>query len=192
MTQRIFSKKIQQIILYNNSCQKKKIRKRILELRKQKFTKQYKINCNLVLKLIKKFELKRPIIGGYYPVNYEIDCLEILNFLERKKYLISLPVIKIKNSMKFFKWSSNDPLKISKYGIPEPFGLKSVDPDILLVPIVAFDKNFYRVGYGGGYYDRFISKIKKKKEFLLLDQPFLFKKQINLMLISMIKSLILS
>ena len=78
--------------------------------------------------------------------------------------------------MKFFKWSSNDPLKISKYGIPEPFGLKSVDPDILLVPIVAFDKNFYRVGYGGVYYDRFIRKIKKKKRVFTIGLAFSFQK----------------
>ena len=78
--------------------------------------------------------------------------------------------------MKFFKWCSKDPLKISKYGIPEPFSLKSVDPDILLVPIVAFDKNFYRIGYGGGYYDRFISKIKKKKRVLTIGLAFSFQK----------------
>ena len=155
---------------------KKNIRKKIFKLRKQNFKKKYKINNNLILKLIKKFKAQRPVIGGYYPVKYEIDCLRILNFLEKKKYTISLPVIKFKNSMKFFKWCSNDPLKISKYGIPEPFSPRSVDPDILLVPIVAFDKNFYRIGYGGGYYDRFISKIKKKKRVLTIGLAFSFQK----------------
>ena len=67
-------------------------------------------------------------------------------------------------------------MKISKYGIPEPFSLKPVDPDILLVPVVAFDKNFYRIGYGGGYYDRFISKIKKKKRVLTIGLAFSFQK----------------
>ena len=155
---------------------KKNIRKKILKLRKQNFKKKYKINNNLILKLIKKFKVKRPVIGGYYPVKYEIDCLEMLSYLEKKKYPISLPVIKTKNSMQFFKWCSNDPLKISKYGIPEPFSLKPVDPDILLVPVVAFDKNFYRIGYGGGYYDRFISKIKKKKRVLTIGLAFSFQK----------------
>ena len=155
---------------------KKNIRNKILKLRKKKFKKKYKINSNLILKLIKKFKVRRPIIGGYYPVKYEIDCLEMLSYLEKKKYPISLPVIKTKNSMQFFKWCSNDPLKISKYGIPEPFSLKPVDPDILLVPVVAFDKNFYRIGYGGGYYDRFISKIKKKRKSFNYRTSFFFSK----------------
>ena len=155
---------------------KKNIRKKFLKLRKQKFKKKNKIDNNLILKLIKKFKVQRPVIGGYYPVKYEIDSLEILRFLEKKKYPTSLPVIKNKNSMKFFKWCSNDPLKISKYGIPEPLNLKSVDPDILLVPLVAFDKNFYRIGYGGGYYDRFISKIKKKKKILTIGLAYSFQK----------------
>ncbi len=75
---------------------KKKIRKQILFLRKKKYKSKFKINKNLILNIIKKFKGSNAIIGGYYPVNYEIDCLDILNFLEKKKYLISLPVIKKK------------------------------------------------------------------------------------------------
>ena len=67
--------------------------------------------------------------------------------------------------MDFFKWSSKEPLSINKYGIPEPVSDKVVYPDILLVPIVAFDKNFNRIGYGGGFYDRYIKKIKKNNSF---------------------------
>ena len=63
--------------------------------------------------------------------------------------------------MDFFEWSSKEPLSINKYGIPEPTSNKIKFPDVLLVPLLAFDKNLNRVGYGGGYYDRYISKIKK-------------------------------
>ena len=66
--------------------------------------------------------------------------------------------------MDFYKWSFSDPLKINKYGIPEPEKSKIVYPDILLIPLVAFDKNLNRLGYGGGYYDRLIEKIEKKKK----------------------------
>ena len=63
--------------------------------------------------------------------------------------------------MDFFNWSTNDPMKINKYGIPEPISNLIKYPDILLVPIVAFDKDLNRIGYGGGFYDRYIKKIKK-------------------------------
>ena len=49
----------------------------------------------------------------------------------------------------------NDPLNVNRYGIPEPIKQKKVIPSILLIPMVAFDKNLNRLGYGGGYYDRF-------------------------------------
>ena len=67
--------------------------------------------------------------------------------------------------MNFYKWSFNDPLKINKYGIPEPHIKRLVYPDILLIPLVAFDKKLNRLGYGGGYYDRLIEKLSKKKKY---------------------------
>ena len=68
--------------------------------------------------------------------------------------------------MDFYKWSFSDLLKINKYGIPEPETKNIVYPDILLVPLVAFDKNLNRLGYGGGYYDRLIKKISKNKKII--------------------------
>ena len=68
--------------------------------------------------------------------------------------------------MDFYKWSFSDPLKINRYGIPEPEAKDLVYPDIILVPLVAFDKNLNRLGYGGGYYDRLIEKLSKKKKII--------------------------
>jgi len=92
--------------------------------------------------------------------------LKILKKFEDKKYKISLPVIRKNNEMNFYCWSSKDILKINKFGIPEPEENKLIYPDILLVPLVAFDNNLYRLGYGGGYYDRYIKKLINKKKFL--------------------------
>ena len=77
--------------------------------------------------------------------------------------------------MDFFRWSFNDPLKINKFGIPEPISQKVKFPDILLVPMVAFDKKLNRLGYGGGFYDRYISKLKVKKKILLIGLAFSFQ-----------------
>ena len=65
--------------------------------------------------------------------------------------------------MNFYEWSNKDPLKINKYGIPEPVSSKILYPDILLVPLVGFDNNLNRLGYGGGFYDRYIKKIKNRR-----------------------------
>ena len=154
---------------------KKKIRKKILNLRKKNYNKLLSINNLLVLRLIKKFKKNNINIGAYYPVNYEIDCLNILNFLEDKKYSISLPVIKKNRDMNFYKWSFKDPLRISKFGIPEPLKLKIVKPDVLLIPLVAYDSRFYRIGYGGGYYDRYLTKIKKIKKIKSIGLAFSFQ-----------------
>ena len=145
---------------------KSKLRKKILKLREVENFKNIKIDFDNVFDLLKKNNLTKKCIGGYFPVNYEIDDLEILKKLKKKKYQISLPVIKKNFDMDFYRWSFDDPLKINKYGIPEPFSKKLIYPDILLVPLVAFDKNLNRLGYGGGYYDRVIDKLSKKKDIL--------------------------
>jgi len=145
---------------------KSKLRKKILKLREVKNFKNIKIDFDNVFDLLKKNNLTKKCIGGYFPVNHEIDDLEILKKLKKKKYQISLPVIKKNFDMDFYRWSFDDPLKINKYGIPEPFSKQLIYPDILLVPLVAFDKNLNRLGYGGGYYDRVIDKLSKKKYIL--------------------------
>ena len=64
--------------------------------------------------------------------------------------------------MNFYSWNLNDPLYVNKYGIPEPKSIKKLIPSILLIPMVAFDNNLNRLGYGGGYYDRFLKKNERK------------------------------
>jgi metallophosphoesterase (TIGR00282 family) len=78
--------------------------------------------------------------------------------------------------MNFYSWSRNDPLKINKFGIPEPISSKIFYPDILLVPLVAYDSSLNRLGYGGGYYDRYIEKIEKIKKVTKIGLAFSFQK----------------
>ena len=115
------------------------------------------------------------IIGGYYSYNYEANVMPILEKFEKKKNIISLPKIGRNLSMNYFVWSKNDPLIINKYGIPEPITNQIIYPDILLVPLVAYDKNCNRIGYGGGFYDRFIKRIKKIKKVLTIGIAFSFQ-----------------
>ena len=159
---------------------KPQIRKKILKIRKNNFNKNLKININNFISFLKLNTDSTNNLGGYYPSNHEIDDLEILNLLEKKNFKISLPVIRKNNQMDFFKWSNNDPLKINKFGIPEPISSKKFYPDILLVPLVGYDKDLNRLGYGGGFYDRYIEKIEKIKKIIKIGLAFSSQKIKNM------------
>ncbi|MDB4232901.1 5-formyltetrahydrofolate cyclo-ligase [Candidatus Pelagibacter sp.] len=145
---------------------KNKLRKKILKIREITNKKNIQINFDQIIKILKEEKINKKIVGGYFPVNFEVDDLDLLKKFKKKNFIISLPVIKKKFQMDFYKWSFSDPLRINKYGIPEPKIKNIVYPDILLIPLVAFDKNLNRLGYGGGYYDRLIAKLSKKKKFI--------------------------
>ena len=152
------------------------IRKKVLLIKKKRFDKNLKINLDKFISFLKINSFNHKNFGGYYPSNYEIDDLDILHFLEKKNFKVSLPVIKKENQMNFHKWSRRDPLKINKFGIPEPVSSKIIYPDILLLPLVAFDSNLNRLGYGGGFYDRYIEKIEKIKKVKKIGLAFSFQK----------------
>ena len=145
-------------------------------MRKKNYLQNINIDFDYLLKIFKKEKMEGKTIGGYYPYNYEIDVIKILEKLEKKNYLISLPKIKKNFQMDFFKWSINDPLIVNKYGIPEPSSFFLKSPEILLVPLVAFDEYSNRIGYGGGYYDRYISKVKKYKKIITVGLAYSFQK----------------
>ena len=155
---------------------KSKLRKKILKIREKSNQRNTQINFNQLIKILKKEKITKKIIGGYYPVNFEIDDLTLLRKFEKNRFDISLPVIEKNFQMDFYKWSLSDPLKVNRYGIPEPVIKNIVNPDILLIPLVAFDKNLNRLGYGGGYYDRLIQKLSNKKKILKIGLAFSVQK----------------
>ena len=155
---------------------KSEIRKKILKIRKNEIYKNRRIKFKSIIKILKREKIYGKIIGGYYPFNYEVNIMEILDNFEKKKYSITLPKIKKNNQMDFFEWSINDPLKINKYGIVEPISSKKVYPDLIFVPLVAYDNNLNRLGYGGGFYDRYIDKINKLKKVIKIGVSFSFQK----------------
>ncbi len=153
---------------------KKLLRKKLILIRKKKFKKFDNIETK-IFDIIKNLKFKINIIGGYYPINYEFDCLPVLKKFFEKKFLISLPVVSNSNQMNFFNWTSDTPLTVNNMGIPEPLSKKIVYPDLILVPLVGFDKNKFRLGYGGGYYDRYIEKVGKFKKFKTIGLSFSFQ-----------------
>tara|TARA_B100000795_G_scaffold158969_1_gene119467 strand:+ start:408 stop:953 length:546 start_codon:yes stop_codon:yes gene_type:complete len=145
---------------------KSKLRKKIIKIREKINKKNIKIDFNKIINLFKEEKITKKNIGGYYPINFEVDDLELLKKFEKNNFKISLPIIKKNFQMDFYRWKFSELLKINKYGIPEPEAKILVYPDILLVPLVAFDKKLNRLGYGGGYYDRLIERLSKNKKIL--------------------------
>ena len=141
---------------------KKHIRKRIIKAREIKNKNNLKVKFSLLREELKKKIFKNKIVGSYYPVNFEADTFQLMKMFKQKGYKLSLPVISSKYDMNFYTWNLNDPLHVNKYGIPEPKSKIKVIPSILLIPMVAYDKRLNRLGYGGGYYDRFLEKYEKK------------------------------
>ena len=155
------------------------LRNKILNLRKKKYLSVKKFNFNLIFNLIKKkFNKKKIIIAGYYPSYYEANILQFLEDADKKKFKIALPAIKSSGKMFFKLWGFRDPLHVNKFGILEPNNSnKNIIPDLVMVPLVAFDKKLNRIGYGKGFYDKSLKKISKnKKKTIFLGIAFSFQK----------------
>ena len=73
---------------------KSEIRKKILKIRKKNISRNLEIDSNKILNILRKNKTTNKIVGGYYPYNYEVDAINILNYLEIQNYKISLPKIK--------------------------------------------------------------------------------------------------
>ena len=159
--------------------EKIKLRKKFFLRRKKKY---FEISTNffkpLNVLITKNFKKKNINVASYYPSFFEVDVLNIFKFKFKRKLTNYLPVISGKNTMKFFYWKPHEALKINKFGMLEPASLnKNVVPDLMLVPLLAYDKNKFRLGYGKGYYDKYLFKLSKiNKKIISIGVAFSFQK----------------
>jgi len=107
-------------------------------------------------------ELAEPaIISGYYPFGDELDCLPLLTRLIGEGHTIGLPVTRKAQPLIFRAWTPETRMARGALGIPRPpDDAPEVTPVVLLVPLAAFDDRGYRIGYGGGFYDRTLAKLR--------------------------------
>jgi len=108
---------------------------------------------------------KNQIISIYWPLGDELDPLPLLNALHKAGHTMVLPVMLGAEKPLIFKtWQPGDTLKSARFGTKEPTDDKpTLDPDIILAPLLAFDRHGYRLGYGGGFYDRTLEKLRAHK-----------------------------
>jgi 5-formyltetrahydrofolate cyclo-ligase len=105
------------------------------------------------------------IVSGFMPMKSEINPLPLLRRLAEQGAALALPAVPGRGKPLVMRaWAWGEPLDSGVWGIREPKpGAAQVDPDILLVPLLAFDRKGYRLGYGGGYYDRTIAGLRARK-----------------------------
>ncbi len=151
---------------------KTKLRKKFINIRDSlsgKKIKEEKLSINLK----KIINSSYPIIALYYPIRSEVSLLNFALLMHKNNQQIVLPeIVQKKSHLQFKIWKKNDKLKIGKFNTSIPNGNSYISPRVLVVPMVAFDKNKSRLGYGGGYYDRTISFLQKKNSIITIGVAF--------------------
>ena len=114
------------------------------------------------------------VVSGYSPIRNEIDPTPLMRRLAGLGAKLALPVVLARGkSLVFRAWSPDDRLMLGPLGIPEPSpAAAEVIPDIMLVPLAAFDRQGHRIGYGAGHYDFTLEHLRKAKTIIAIGLAF--------------------
>jgi 5-formyltetrahydrofolate cyclo-ligase len=104
-------------------------------------------------------------VSGFYPYQAEINVLPLLARLGSEGWRTALPIVMAKGApLTFRAWAPGEPTGRGIWDIHIPLdSAAELQPDVLLVPMLAFDRRGYRLGYGGGFYDRTLAELRKLK-----------------------------
>jgi 5-formyltetrahydrofolate cyclo-ligase len=113
-------------------------------------------------------------VAGFLAIRGEIDPLPLLLALHARGHTLSLPVVLAdRTTMLLRAWTPGEPLEPSSFGLSvPPASAAVVEPDVLLVPLAAFDRHGYRIGYGKGHYDRALARLQATRPRLKIGVAF--------------------
>src|ERR1700722_3660561 len=117
------------------------------------------------------------IVSGYSPIRSEIDPVPLMRGLAEKGARLALPAVMARGkSLAFRAWSAGDRLMLGPLGILEPSpAAAELIPDVMLVPLAAFDRAGHRIGYGAGHYDYTLAHLRKGKPIAAIGVGFAVK-----------------
>ncbi|MEM7567003.1 MAG: 5-formyltetrahydrofolate cyclo-ligase [Pseudomonadota bacterium] len=98
------------------------------------------------------------VLAGYVGIGSEVDPVPLLAAHHAKGGALALPVAAAESPLAFRAWRPGETLRAGAFRVPEPVGGASIVPDVLLVPLLAFDADRWRLGQGGGHYDRTLAQ----------------------------------
>lgn len=121
-----------------------------------------------------KSELVGRRVGFYWPLKGEIDLVRFMRGMLRELEAAALPVIVQKSQpLEFWNWNARTQLcSHGIWNIPSPAERVLVEPDVLLVPLLGFDAAGFRLGYGGGYYDRTLAALQRRPRLIAVGHEF--------------------
>ncbi len=146
---------------------KPNLRKQYLQKRKavssfDSFIRSWTIQGNLI---DSDFYSSSSVIGLYYPILNEVQTFRILNHALMTSKTVCFPAL-VDDRLNFYEYRSNKELRMGKYNIMEPnvtHGVMNNQLDLVIVPGIVFDIVGNRIGYGKGYYDKFLASISSSK-----------------------------
>ena len=114
------------------------------------------------------------IVSGYWPLGEELDDRPLLEALSARGHICALPVVTRRGTpLVFRQWRPGDATQAGEFGILVPSNeAQAVEPDALIVPLLAFDAGGHRLGYGGGYFDRTLRELRARKKILAVGVAF--------------------
>ena len=121
-------------------------------------------------------------VSGYAPLRSEIDPMPLLTRLHARGHPVALPFVDgIDRPLLMKRWRPGEPLLAGQFGARQPLAeSEDLMPDILIVPLVAFDTQGYRLGRGGGFYDRTIAELKARGPVLTVGLCFSAQNILNI------------
>ena len=153
---------------------KKELRKKYIDIRNNIINRDSKDESIFNNVINDKDYIAAKTIGLYYSINSEVDTIKLINYSLMSNKTVLLPKVE-KDIINFYTVEDIDALKKGSFGIHEPFNgivYYKNKIDLIIVPLVCFDKALYRLGYGKGYYDKYLDGYNGKTIGIAYDEEY--------------------
>lgn len=143
------------------------LRKRARETRRRAFDRfGDRIGPILAANFFARFSYPvRVPVAGYWPIGEEADVRPLMTDLSQRGHQVALPRVMGRTApLRFLLWRPGDDLETRPHGVQEPMqDQPEVHPEVVLIPLLGFDSSGLRLGYGGGYFDRTLTALRKER-----------------------------